>query len=37
MDEASLFNQPVAAKCDVRAVHEAENHQDIGKGKTLIQ
>jgi hypothetical protein len=37
MDEVSLFNQPVAAKRGVRAVHKAADCHDIDEGEALIQ
>jgi hypothetical protein len=37
MDEASLFNQPVAAKCDAREVHKAADFHDVDEGEVLIQ
>jgi hypothetical protein len=33
----SLFNQPVAAEHDARAVHDAADCRGIGKGEALIQ
>jgi hypothetical protein len=37
MDAASLFNQPVAAERDARAVQDAADCRGIGKWEALIQ
>jgi hypothetical protein len=37
IDEASLLNQPVAAKRDARTVHEEASCHDVGEGEALIQ
>jgi hypothetical protein len=37
IDEASFFNQPVAAKRDARAMHVAADCRDVHEEEALIQ